>query len=451
MKSKFFMAVVFAAAFFSSCKNESSTVNAREKNLHKSSMDVYAFISNNEKAKSEAIESYIEGLSIDERLSQIFLLNLEGCEYYTPVEYVGEKPLIPGGYIFFSFNIAKTPEKIIDFTDSIKQYCYDNNSVMPFLSIDVEGGYVNRLRGIAGELPENLRVAECLTPELAARLYSLNARQLKALGFSMNLAPVSEVCTDENATFLDGRSYGSKESVSKYASVSVASYESEGVGTVVKHFPGNSNVDPHKGLPVISYSQESFRQNVLAVFSEVLKSGASGILMSHAIINVPGYEFGGRPSCLSEPCINGLLKNTMGYDGIVFSDDIFMAALEKNGYTPEIAISQAISAGVDSIMLSEKRFKKELEIVKNLYNSDAEIANRIDDSVRKIIKWKINKEILKLSFESGKWHVNGKITLPDKEARLNDFYKSRMENSEIYKNYFSATADRNELHAVRWN
>ena len=445
------MAVVFAAAFFSSCKNKSSNVNIREKLLHKSSMDVYSFILNNEKAKSEAIDSYIESLSIEERLSQIFLLNLEGSEYYTPVEYVGEKPLIPGGYIFFSYNIAESPEGIIDFTDSIRYYCSENNAVMPFLSIDVEGGYVNRLRGIAGELPENLRVAECLTTELATRLYSLNAKQLKALGFSMNLAPVSEVCTDENAVFLDGRSYGSKETVSIYAKACVTSYESEGVGAVVKHFPGNSNVDPHKGLPLISYSHENFIQNVLNVFSEVLKSEPSGILMSHAIINVPGFEFGGKPSCLSEPCIDGILKNIMGYEGIIFSDDIFMAALEKNGYPPEIAISQAILAGVDSIMMSEKKFKKELEIVKKLYYSDPEIAKRIDGSIKKIIKWKINKDILNLKFKDGKWAVDGNYTLSNKESRLEDFYKFRIENSEIYKNYFSETADKNELHAVRWN
>lgn len=368
----------------------------------------------------QKISEIMENLSIEEKIAQMFLVNIAGDADFKPVER-----LVPGGCLFFSYNIAKTPEKLKEFTDSIKNYCLENGILPPYIAVDQEGGYVNRLREITSPLPSQKRVANENTVEEAYKLYKKQGEEMKALGFHLNLAPVCEVSTETNKSFLDTRTFGNLENTIEYSRACVSGYEESGVGAVLKHFPGNSSTDPHIGLPLITATKEEFEKNYIAPFRSLVADGVSAVLMSHAKVKILATlgstgsptaasevaenlkvadngdaealevtEGDLTPACLSRYWVGEVLRKQLGFKGLVISDDIFMGALADNGFPPEIAVVEAVKAGVNILMISEKRFVKEAELLLKLSEGDEELQANIDESVRKIIRFKIEKNVI---------------------------------------------------------
>ncbi len=350
-----------------------------------------------ELAKDSAISEYASSLSDEARISQLFLVNIEGNQKYYSVEKMQEKPLVPGGVLLFSYNISKDPLETYEFIKSIRTYYIDNDNPPPFVAVDQEGGYVNRLRGLTSVLWAQKKIADSFSPEKAALLYSAQARQMKNLGFHLNLAPVVEVETSENKDFLDTRSFGNLEKVLSYGKAAVDAYEKNGIATVLKHFPGNSNADPHIGLPKIKY-KISEKDNFFKPFESLLPD-SSALLMSHAIMQEENAVAGSSdntnmPACFSSYWIKKIVKERYGFKGLVFSDDIFMGALAKNGYPPELAAVKAIEAGVDVIMLSEKRFGSVAEILLKKAAESPEFREELNRAVKNVLKYKIKAGIL---------------------------------------------------------
>ena len=361
-------------------------------------------------AKNAAISEYVSSLSDEVKISQLFLVNIEGNQKYSAVEKTGSlygkagegNPLVPGGVLLFSYNISKDPLETFEYIKSIHDFYVENQNLPPYVAVDQEGGDVNRLRGLTGVLWSQKKVAESFSLEGASALYSAQARQMRNLGFHMNLAPVIEVLTEKNKNFLDTRSFGNLESVLSYGETALKSYEENGIAVVLKHFPGNSNADPHLGLPKIEYSTGEW-DSYFKPF-EVLLPKSTAMLMSHAIVlpeeNPPqGENFREnlkRPACFSSYWIQEVAKNQFGFTGLVFSDDIFMGALAKNGYPPEKAALEAIKAGVDVIMLSEKRFGGVAGILLSKAKEDPEFAKEINRAVENVIRYKIKAGILEM-------------------------------------------------------
>lgn len=419
----------------------------------------------------KVIKAFIEKLSLEEKISQLFLINLENDDKFLPVEFYEKdgvkKTLIPGGYIFFGYNIADNPSKIMRFTDSIIEHSKAQGSVVPYLCVDAEGGYVNRLRNVAGPLPENERVSKCLTSSKSQELYETYARQMRSLGFNLNLAPVSEICSDKNKDFLSGRSYGTKDNVISYSVSCVNAYQKNQVAAILKHFPGNTNVDPHMGLPKIEMSQNEFDE-ITETFSKIIKeSNPAGILMSHAV--VPAYDK--DPSCLSKFWVTDILRTKIGYEGLIFSDDIFMGALIDNGYSPQKACRMAVDAGINCIMISQKSFKKWLKIFAEICKEDSEFLKKIEDSLYRILKFKIEYKIISSInlFEPDNIFVNEKdgsncnyfkipetIPFTERNKLLNDekglrsyiFNSQKALTENIYYEYFYESADNDEKYAL---
>lgn len=338
-----------------------------------------------EAARLFALRDFAEKLPLEEQVNQLFFININGNKDFSPVEYRDGKPLIPGGFIFFSFNLADTREEITAFTASIKKYCDGQNCVQPFLAADQEGGDVARLRKINSKMPSALEVAENFSLETAYELYESQAMQMSALGFNMNIAPVAEPLTEENKNFLGDRSFGDVRAVENFGASFLMAFQSNGVACVVKHFPGNTNTDPHTGLPNIKLSMEEFRREMVAPFSALCAYSPAAILMSHALTqNVDAKT----PACLSDIWIGGVIRGEMKYDGIVISDDIFMAALAENGFPPEVASVRAIEAGGDMIMISEKRYRNEADILIKKARGDQKFAEKILESCVRILNMK---------------------------------------------------------------
>ena len=379
---------------FTSCTD---TQTKKEVKNHASAALMQTYINQIQKERDEALVRYVAQLPLEQKIAQMFVENLEGCTTFRSYETVGamtgskdDTPLVAGAYLFFSYNIASTREQEQAFIKSIREYCENYNIIQPYLSVDQEGGWVNRLKKLNPTLPSNEKVASEYDVSGAYKLYCEQAAGMKELGFDMNLAPVVEVCTKDNAEFLDGRSFGDVETVIRYGTACINGYENNGIATVLKHFPGNTNTDPHTGLPEITLSKEDLFSSI-EPFKEFVKLEPAAILMSHARTTAIDS---GVPACLSKVWVTDILRNEYGYKGLIFSDDIFMGALADNGYPPEVAAVRAVEAGVDCIMTSEKRFAKAGKVLYKKSIEDSDFAKKIDDAVLRIIKYKLEAGLI---------------------------------------------------------
>ena len=376
--------------FFISCTDKQTK---KEIINHQTQSNFNSYIIENQKIHQAKLTDYIKNMPLENKIAQLFIENLEGNTKFRTYENMKaitdkdddeERPLVAGGYLFFSYNIADSVQAQKDFNNSINDYCRQNKIIPPYLAVDQEGGWVSRLKKLNTKLPSNQDVAKNNSIAQSYEIYREQALQMQSMGFHMNLAPVIEVCTPDNEDFLDGRSFGSFEQVLNYGRACVNAYENNQIATVVKHFPGNSNTDPHTGLPEIKLSEADLKESVRS-FEEILKYNPSAILMSHARTSAidPGV-----PACLSKVWVTDILRNTYKYQGIIFSDDIFMGALADNGYPPEKAALMAIDAGVDCIMISEKRFGKAARVIYKKAQEDSKFAKKIDQALLRILEYK---------------------------------------------------------------
>ncbi len=389
MKTKSFCILGLSFFLLSSCTDKQTKKEIRQ---HAAAATIQTYINQIKNEREESLTRYVATLPLEQKIAQLFIENLEGNTSFRSYETVGamtgtkdDTPLIAGGYIFFSYNIADSREQMKSYIKSIRDYCdlYDN--IQPYLCVDQEGGWVSRLKKLNSSLPSNESVAENYDVSAAYQLYQEQAFGMKVLGFDMNLAPVVEVCTNDNKDFLDGRSFGDLSQVITYGLTCLNAYENNGIATVLKHFPGNTNTDPHTGLPEITLSEAELKTSVES-FRQLLQYNPSALLMSHARTSAIDK---GVPACLSKVWVTDILRTEYAYEGLIFSDDIFMGALADNGYPPELAAIRAIEAGVDCIMISEKRFAKAGKVLYNRAKEDAAFEAKIDQAVKRIIKYKI--------------------------------------------------------------
>lgn len=388
MKSKAFLLILLSFILIS-CTDKQTQ---REIQTHAAAEQMQSYINQIKIERDAALANYVAEMPLELKIAQMFIENLEGCTKFRSYETVGamtgtedSTPLVAGGYIFFSFNIAPDRTQMQSFTNSIRTYCDEYGIIQPYLCVDQEGGWVSRLKKLNPKLPSNEKVAQEFDVSQSYKLYCEQAAGMKDLGFDMNLAPVVEVCTDDNKEFLDSRSFGELAHVINYGRACINAYENNGIATVLKHFPGNTNTDPHTGLPEIKLSEVELLKSIES-FRVLVQYNPAAVLMSHARTSAIDN---GVPACLSKVWVTDILRNQYGYEGLIFSDDIFMGALADNGYPPEIAAISAVEAGIDCIMISEKRFAKAGKVLYQRALQDKDFARKIDEAVLRILKYKI--------------------------------------------------------------
>lgn len=437
-KKRFINCVLFVFLTFTtfvSCNHKIQPdlkANEREKLLHQNAQKIHVYAKEVKEQRLKAYEEYLSSFTLEEKICQLFIQSLGGNKTFVPEEKLSTgETLIPGGYLFFGFNLAPSAKEIIEFTNSINNYCVENNCSQPFLAIDHEGGPVNRLKKINAPLPSCEDLAKEFSVEDAKNIYSLQAKQLKNLGFHVNLAPVLEVLTNDNKSFLDGRSFGTADQVLAYGTECVTAYEDNGIATVVKHFPGNTNTDPHSGLPVIKLTKNEIDETLIPFKTILQNTKPKAILMSHAIVNQVDK---GVPSCLSKIWVTDILRNEYGYEGIIFSDDIFMAALAKNGYDTKKAVVMAIEAGIDCIMISGRTINYPVSVLMEKAQSDEAFNKRIQESFQRIINFKIENGLIQyVPQKDGSYKIQSVQNQLKTEELYNQFLDSKNTNNSFYK------------------
>ena len=290
-----------------------------------------------------------------------------------------------GGVIFFTKNII-SKEQFIKNTDYIKK----NSLIYPFLSIDQEGGRVERTENIHnGKKYLSAKFAAQKGIEFLKKQTEELCDELSEYEINMNFAPVLDTNTNPNNPIIGERAYGDNpDDVIKNTSIVIDIHNSKGIIPVGKHFPGHgdTSVDSHIEMPVVNLSKLDFEQNHLRPFKSAIDNGLDFIMVSHVYYSC--YDRNPIPASLSENILTKLLRNELNFEGIILSDDMVMGAVsEKN---PDEIYIQALLAGMDMFLYrnSDEKLLSIIDNISSVAKNDKKLQDSIDKSFEKVLKLK---------------------------------------------------------------
>ena len=297
----------------------------------------------------------ISAEELDWRIGQMIMIGFRGIELSEEIEKAITEESV-GGVVLFDYDTqTKTYERNIESREQVSSLIdgLQGLSEIPlFVAVDAEGGAVNRLKTSKGfvDIPSHKELASLSDSEILGHVGAL-AIQLKELGFNMNFAPVVDVNINPKNPIIGvlGRSFSSDpKEVSRLAKLFIEEQSRKGIISVVKHFPGHgsSTGDTHKGAVDVT---GVYQDTELDPYRTLAGGGDIDAVMSAHVIDRSVDSV--YPASLSEKHIQENLRSNIGFDGVVFSDDIDMRAIEDEFDLREIVIL-AINAGVDVIVSS---------------------------------------------------------------------------------------------------
>lgn len=284
---------------------------------------------------------------IRKQVGQLFLVGFEG--HAVPDDFkkaVQEFNL--GGTIYFRRN-AESPVQLAMLSNQLQWECRAKESPQLLISIDHEGGKVNRLSAPFTQFPGMDLVGEIGSPKLAFHLGLAMGEELSAVGVNVNFAPVADVLTNPSNPIMAGRAFSSDPEVcAKMGSGVCRGLQKSNVAAVAKHFPGHGDTseDSHLTLPVVDRSKEECEKIEFIPFRRLIRSRVEAVMTAHLINKSLDPD---RPATLSPLIINDLLRAQLRFQKVVFSDDMEMKAISDNYGVEESAVL-AIQAGCDMLI-----------------------------------------------------------------------------------------------------
>ena len=292
-------------------------------------------------------------LSLEQKVGQLFFIGVPGATIDDATSQLLDR-ISPGGVCLFARNI-KEAGQTRDLLDNITERL----PVRPILSIDQEGGLVDRLRRIITAMPAPIRITDA---ETAAEFAVLIAEIIRRLGFNMDFAPVVDVVDPARSQFTNGlysRAFGSSaEEVVSLAGAFLETLQEAGCTGCIKHFPGlgASEVDSHEELPLVKLSEDEFMSVDITPYKALIDRGlVRAVMVAHAAypnVGLQEVHQSGKllPSSLSRKIVTGLLRKELQFDGLVVTDDLEMGAIVRN-YGIGEACNLAVEAGVDMLAI----------------------------------------------------------------------------------------------------
>ncbi len=281
------------------------------------------------------------------KIGQLFIIGFDG--YSVPPEFrkfIEEYHL--GGTIYFKRNV-QSPAQIAELSNELQFSCRPKGCPPIFISIDHEGGKVNRLVKPFTKFPGNDHLGELGSAKIAFDFGAVLGRELKAVGININYAPVVDVNSNPDNPVINSRAFSNDpELCGKMGSAVCRGIQKMGVIAVAKHFPGHGDTkeDSHFALAKVDKTVEELEKLELIPFRRVIRSRVEAIMTAH-IINPkldPKY-----PATMSEATINGLLREELRFSKLVISDDLEMKAISDH-YGPDEAAVMSIKAGCDLLI-----------------------------------------------------------------------------------------------------
>ncbi len=354
-------------------------------------------IATTDDSKDPKITQIISSMSTEEKVAQLFIITpeaLTGVENVTQAgertkEALRERPV--GGLIYFRNNL-KTPEQVKELTGNTKLYGEEVLKLPLILSIDEEGGKVTRLGGRdefdVESFPNMAQVGAEGDPQRAYEVGTAIGGYLAEYGFTMDFAPNADVLTNPDNKVIGDRSFGTEpELVWSMSGMVSKGLREQGIQPVYKHFPGHGATkgDTHEGFAYTDKTLEDLLKAELVPFIKAIQSGEDCIMAAHiAAPNVTGDE---NPASLSYTLITEVLREKLGYQGVVITDALNMGAI-SNLYSSDQAAIMAINAGVD-ILLMPDDFEIAYEAVLKAVNEGTITQERLDQSIMRISEMKL--------------------------------------------------------------
>src|SRR4051794_21297383 len=251
-----------------------------------------------------------------------------------------------GGVILFARNVAEPAQ--------VAELSYEAARLVPdvplWVSIDQEGGRVARLKAPFTEWPPMATLGRSGDLRLAERFARALAAELRAVGVTLDYAPVLDVHTNSRNPIIGDRALSGKaEDVARFGAALIRTLQAEGIAACGKHFPGHgdTSTDSHLELPLVEHPPERLRQVEFVPFRAAVAAGVATIMTAHVL--VPSLDEK-RPATLSRRIVSGLLREELGYEGVILSDDLEMKAVASEYPVPAAAVL-AIEAGCDGVLI----------------------------------------------------------------------------------------------------
>lgn len=350
--------------------------------------------------ETQAAMDFVAGMTLEQKIAQMFVITPEALTGYANVTAAGDttktcyqqKPV--GGIIYMEENLLGSEQTTQMLTD-MQAIAKETTGLPAFLSVDEEGGTVTRIAkneafGV-NDVGNMSDIGASGDTSKAGQAGVTLGTYLKALGFNVDFAPVADVLTNPDNTVIGTRSFGSDpQTVADMVSAELQGLQSQGVYGVVKHFPGHGGTagDSHEAAVTLDKSLEDLMAAELVPFERAVEDGVSFVMVGH--ISVPSVVGDDTPASLSQMMVSNVLREQLGYDGIVITDALNMGAVTDN-YTSEQAAVLAVNAGVDMLLMPqdyEAAYNGLLAAVQDGTISE----ERIDESVVRIVRVKLSME-----------------------------------------------------------
>jgi beta-N-acetylhexosaminidase len=302
--------------------------------------------------------------------------------YEVPAELRGlAREFDLGGVILFARNVEE-PRQVADLSREVQTLAHE----LPlWVSVDQEGGRVARLRAPFTEWPPMITLGRSGDVALAARFARALAAELRAVGISLDYAPVLDVHTNPDNPVIGDRALAERaDDVARLGCAIIEALQEGGIAACGKHFPGHGDTatDSHHELPVVEAPPDRLHAVELVPFRAAIEAQVAAIMTAHILIPSLDEE---RPATLSRRIVNGLLREELGYEGLVLSDDLEMRAITAH-YPIERAAVAAIAAGCDALLLCGVDQATQVRVAEALIRaveSEELPVRRVEDAMRR--------------------------------------------------------------------
>ncbi len=344
-----------------------------------------------ERRIARQVDHLLAQMTLQEKLGQLIVVSFNGTTLTPDLQYMISHQYA-GGVMLYAYNISGYAQ-----VKALDADAQAHTNIPLFIATDQEGGLVNRLESIIGPVPSAMQIGDTNNPENARRRGVQDGAMLRRIGVNVDLAPVVDVHSAPQTVIITRMFGTTPQKVAAFAGAYLDGLQSQGVIGTLKHWPGMgaSPVDPHDALPIITSSKRELNEINFAPYRALIKQGNVGMIMStHELITAYDRYM---PSSLSPIMINQVLRNDLGYQGVVITDGLYMGALAR--WSIAQAAVLAILAGNDLLLGPWDSY----EVQQMLNALQAAVASgriskaRIDLSVARILTLKIERGLIPVS------------------------------------------------------
>lgn len=342
------------------------------------------------------VQNIMAGMTVDQKLAQLLIVEYLGNSYAPTLQYMIAQQDV-GGFLYQAINRNfDPPENTIDSVAAFSRQAMKDAKIPLLIGTDQEGGLVNRLYTFHGPLPSAAEMAATGNPNYVYNQGAMAAKWMLQLGINADLAPVVDVQT-VNPPVLVTRMFGSTpESVATYAGAFLNGLQQNSVIGTLKHFPGLGAIssDPHAGLPTVNRSMAQLDSIDLAPYKLMLQKDHPAMVMSTDVL-MPAID-PNLPAELSPKAINGVLRQQLGYNGVVITDGLYMGGISQRWSLSQAAVL-AIIAGNDLVEgpYTVSQVAQVIAALKQALSDGQLTIQRVNQSVQRILLMKIQYGILR--------------------------------------------------------